>query len=166
MPIGVYPRGKFSLSEFFWLRVAKGNPSICWQWRGASYGNGYGEARGHYAHRVSWELNRGPIPSGRQVLHKCDNPQCVNPDHLYLGDDANNRRDAIDRCRYPGGAKSSRARLTATQVAQIKREASSKYAHLSRRQAAIQLAKKLPVSHYAVCDILAGNRWAHVAPQT
>jgi hypothetical protein len=77
----------------------------CWLWTGAKSGpNGYGKigidgTRTRSAHRVSFELSFGPIPKGLWVLHSCDNPSCVNPTHLYLGDRAQNMRDAHERCR-------------------------------------------------------------------
>jgi len=69
----------------------------CWLWTGAKYGRGYGHfsinGRSKIASRVAWELWRGPIPSGMCVLHRCDNPPCVNPDHLFLGTIQDNHDD-------------------------------------------------------------------------
>lgn len=61
-----------------------------------------------WAHRCAWRLWRGPIPEGKLVLHHCDNPRCINPDHLYLGTDADNVRDREARGR--GGRRRKRAR--------------------------------------------------------
>lgn len=75
----------------------------CWLWRGAVDTAGYGDCwfRGRTtgAHRVSWQIFRGEIPDGLFVLHKCDNPICVNPDHLFLGTHSDNMQDASAKGR-------------------------------------------------------------------
>lgn len=87
-----------SLGEFFWARVIEGPK--CWGWSGRKDGGGYGviqlgagEPR-IGAHRASWLLHIGPIPDGMNVLHDCDNPGCPRPDHLFLGTQGDNVRDA------------------------------------------------------------------------
>jgi hypothetical protein len=83
--------------------VEKKEDTGCWVWRGYTYVSGYGgyfdgEKR-RRAHRASWELANGPIPDGMLVLHRCDNRPCVNPDHLFLGTDSDNRRDCVAKNR-------------------------------------------------------------------
>ena len=89
----------------------------CWIWRGAINNKGYGylssgkrEAGRVLAHRVSWELNNGSIPDGKIVMHSCDNPPCVNPDHLRLGTQQENQQDMSDKGRA-GGLKLTRAQI-------------------------------------------------------
>jgi hypothetical protein len=79
------------LFERFWRYVGKGKPSECWIWQGATHDMGYGLIRGEpparlmlRAHRVAWEMMRGPIPAGLECDHICRNRLCVNPDHLEL----------------------------------------------------------------------------------
>src|SRR6476659_8630141 len=95
--------------ERFWAKVEKGDE--CWIWTGCTDKDGYGRIRVDGSrsgprtpirvHRYSWELHNGEIAEGLWVLHHCDNPSCVRPDHLYLGDAAQNNRDAMSRKRFP-----------------------------------------------------------------
>lgn len=76
----------------------------CWIWIGRCKASGYGRIgigrnRQFMAHRVSWELHRGPIPAGKYVCHKCDTPACVNPDHLFLGSAEDNAKDRESKAR-------------------------------------------------------------------
>jgi hypothetical protein len=88
---------RLTLEERFWGRVNKAEPNDCWSWRGAKDGMGYGTLGGDNtetpAHRVSWMIHFGEIPKGMCVLHRCDNPSCVNPNHLFLGTRLDNARD-------------------------------------------------------------------------
>lgn len=85
----------------FWSFVDKKAPDECWNWKGS--GTRYGvfsvKSRGRFAHRVSYEINKGPIPDGKCVCHKCDNPKCVNPNHLWLGSHSENIKDAVTKGR-------------------------------------------------------------------
>lgn len=89
----------------FSAKVDKKGTDECWEWKANKFSSGYGQfaaGKGHStkAHRYSWELFFGPIPEGKFVLHKCDNPGCVNPYHLYLGSKCDNARDAVVRGRH------------------------------------------------------------------
>ena len=105
------------------------NSDGCWGWSGCAPVNpGYGQFRSEMklirAHRASWIINFGEIPKGMFVLHKCDNPICSRPDHLFLGTQKDNLRDMISkkRNRTVGvkGEKSGHAKLTDAQVSEIR----------------------------------------------
>ena len=93
------------IAEQFWSRVEK--TDSCWLWTGSTNKYGYGlthrggpnQATTRRAHRMAWELCNGPIPKGLWVLHKCDNPPCVNPDHLFVGNRSDNMKDAAAKGR-------------------------------------------------------------------
>lgn len=91
------------IANRFFKRVAKSD--TCWLWTGAKTSGGYGSAnrsKTHQfvsAHRLSWELHRGPIANGLCVLHRCDVRACVNPAHLFLGTYTDNARDCSAKCR-------------------------------------------------------------------
>jgi hypothetical protein len=99
----------------------------CWLWTGAinkeSGGYGWFHFDGHaqLAHRVSWQLHIGPIPKEAQVLHRCDTPLCVNPAHLFLGNNAANVADKVRKGRVSCGEKHN-AKLTESQVLAIRAE--------------------------------------------
>jgi hypothetical protein len=74
----------------------------CWEWIGATYGNGYGQTRATwcpdaYAHRTAYLLFKGDIPDGKLIRHRCDNRGCVNPEHLEIGTKKENNHDALQR---------------------------------------------------------------------
>jgi hypothetical protein len=71
----------------------------CWVWNGTCWEKGYGRLGDKRAHRVMWAIVNGPIPPGLQVLHHCDNPPCVRPEHLFLGTQLDNMRDMIAKGR-------------------------------------------------------------------
>ena len=161
--------------ERFWAKVdATGGPSACWPWLGAlTKGYGYlGRGnRSWYAHRFAWQQVIGPIPNGLLVCHRCDNPPCCNPVHLFLGTDADNVRDMIAKGRIATGSKHrSRthpetirrgedhhsARLTVADVRAIR---------LRYRQGGIRqrdLGQAYGVTQTMIGRIVRGTAWRHV----
>ena len=90
----------------FMAKVDKRGDNECWNWKGSDDGHGYGEfwfeGKKWKAPRFSWVLNNGvPIPKGLLVCHKCDNPSCVNPNHLFLGTMSDNIMDCVKKGRHP-----------------------------------------------------------------
>lgn len=99
--------------ERFWRYVPDPRPAACWEWTGSRDQHGYGRLnRGRQgagivkAHRASWEIHHGPIPDGLAVCHRCDNPPCCNPEHLFLGTLKVNTQDMMTKGRQvaPSGA--------------------------------------------------------------
>jgi hypothetical protein len=134
----------------------------CWIWRGHKKGGyGYvnirnnGRCKPHRAHRISWSVVNGPIPDGLDILHKCDTPSCVNPDHLYAGTDLENMRDKHERgrARYVRGLEHPNSKLTPEMVRIIRNSS------LLPRE----IAASLGVSKHTVYDVLWGRSWSHVS---
>jgi len=100
MPTGVWQRPP--IQSRYIAKVTVGHDG-CWGWVGSIDHFGYGqiqhEGKVQPAHRVSWVLARGPIPDGLCVLHRCDNPPCTNPEHLFLGTKKDNMMDAARKGR-------------------------------------------------------------------
>lgn len=95
------PRLVLSAEVRFWAKVDK--TAKCWNWIASKKPRGYGhffaDGKQILAHRFSWELHMGPIPAEQCVLHRCDNPACIRPEHLFLGDYADNARDMTQKGR-------------------------------------------------------------------
>jgi hypothetical protein len=109
--------------DVFWTRVQK--TETCWLWTGTHNQGGYGifllpgevPVR---AHRYAYEQVKGPIPAGLILLHSCDNPPCVNPDHLTPGTRKDNLYDSMAKGRRPKGAKHWNSKMTDAQAQKIK----------------------------------------------
>jgi hypothetical protein len=140
--------------------------SGCWEWLGSKR-NGYGRMivgsrkdgtrRSVSAHRVSFELEYGDIPSGMVVCHKCDNPCCVNPSHLFVGTRQDNvdDRESKGRNNPPRGAANAKTKLTEEKVMQIRKK---------RLQGVSfgKLAKEYGVCKKTIQDAVSGKNWFYL----
>ena len=120
---------KRSDEDRFWDKIKRGSNDECWEWTACRIKDGYGHVQFggqlQLAHRVSWRLAHGPIPDGFLVCHNCDNPSCVNPNHLWLGTHQQNMDDMAAKCRRsrhgaPRGIKNGSGKLTDAQIAGIR----------------------------------------------
>jgi hypothetical protein len=149
------------LAERFWQKVDKRGPDDCWTWTAStSYGYGklgIGGKRGGWkqAHIVSWELHNGPVPKGLFVCHSCDNPPCVNPQHLFVGTALDNNMDKAQKGRASRGEQRWNARLTPRGVQKIR--------SLHRRGIdKTAIAQSMGLGRTTVHAVLEGRTWAHV----
>lgn len=132
----------------------------CWEWSGSRDPNGYGrlniEGVPELAHRVAWRLHRGPITADDHICHKCDNPPCVNPSHLFKGNAQMNsddkRRKKRHRYGVSKGERHGRAILTETQAREIKASGLSHKA----------CAEEYGVSYQTIWEIRKGVSWRHL----
>lgn len=135
--------------------------SGCWLWDGAKNNQGYGVMnvgahRVQTAHRLAWEIARGPIPEGQCVLHRCDNPSCINPAHLFLGTQKDNAEDREQKGRSPLGEARPNSKLTVAAVAEIRRIAAE--GGMSLRG----LGRRYGVCLATIRQVLTGRTWTHV----
>jgi predicted XRE-type DNA-binding protein len=125
----------------------------CWLWLRAAntqeYGNLHLDGSYALAHRALYELTFGQIPEGMVVMHKCDTPCCVNPDHLMVSTQKENQRDMAKKGRSMRGRECPTAKITAEQASWIKTT------DLPQKQ----MAEMLGISKQSVCDIKHGRTW-------
>jgi len=144
------------IEDRFWDKVDIKGADECWEWTAWKNNRGYGQIglgrKLVLAHRVSWELKNGPIPKGMEVLHKCDNPACVNPNHLFTGSQKDNMDDMAEKGRRPMGKDVWNAKLTKEDVVKI-RESNKKQA---------ELAAIYDVTQSHISDIISHRRWSWV----
>jgi len=141
----------------FWSKVNKTNS--CWEWT-ASKDNGYGRfwLDGHnlLSHRFSYSLTNGPISRNQVVCHKCDNPSCVNPDHLFLGTRDDNMTDMVRKGRSAKGILNGNRKLTEQEVLEIR----NLYATTNITYA--ELARRYNVDKTNIPSIVKRETWKHI----
>jgi hypothetical protein len=150
-------KGVDRMMDRFMEKVSPEPNSGCWLWTATGNKEGYGYfgiSHSHHqkAHRVAYELFRGPIPKGFLVCHKCDVPCCVNPNHLFLGTYQDNMDDRAAKGRTALGTQNGKARLSPELVRKIRAS------DLSERA----IARELGVHRGTVNAVLSGRTWGHV----
>lgn len=147
-----------TIEDRFWAKVEKA--AGCWTWTGGCDAQGYGafkSTRMTKAHRFSWELHFGKITNGLWVLHRCDNPSCVRPDHLFLGTHEENMADMKAKGRGQRGERQHMAKLTDADVIAIRKAASAGEIYKA-------IGERFGISRANVSNIVLGNTWKHLAP--
>lgn len=149
--------------ERFWRKVDRKQKNDCWNWIGSKIRTGYGQFKSNkkivLAHRFSWELHFGKIPQNKPcVLHHCDNPKCVNPRHLFLGTQADNVEDMINKGRdnkaRQKGEDNANHKLTVSQIKEIR--------SLKGKLTQKEIAKMFNVYHTTIEKIHNNKTWKHV----
>jgi hypothetical protein len=160
------------LERRFWTKVAKTDDASCWLWTAAKRRWGYGVIQldnsggAATATRVAWTIANGPIPPDSDICHRCDNPPCVRPDHLFAAPHAANVQDMTEKRRHwahtghIGGVKrgsaNAAARLTEEQVREVRQALT---AGIESRH---KLAARFGVSRPTIRRIERGTHWRHV----
>lgn len=155
-------RPKIPAVERFISKFIVDKKSGCWVWSGPVSKDGYGifressDIKSMAAHRASYRIFRGKIKEGMFICHKCDNPPCVNPDHLYVGTPQDNSNDMVKRNRSLAGEKNYKSKLNDWQVIKIRELWDS--GELSQRDLAIVFG----VTKTSIVQIVKRNSWKHI----
>lgn len=146
-----------STHDRFWEKAASGDG--CWLWTGGLDTWGYGQfrARGRVfiASRMAWTLANGTIPPGQCVLHRCDVPACVRPDHLFLGTSRENTADKVAKGRQAKGVDMATSKLVEADIHEIR-------ALLAGGHSRRSIARRFGVDHRVIIRIGKGLAWRHV----
>lgn len=147
---------KQAASERFWAKVDKSGE--CWEWTSAKSNYGVfwvgGPKRSMYAHRWAYEEANGPIPNGMLVCHKCDNPFCVRPGHLFLGTEMDNKTDSVQKRRHAFGVRNGGAKTPERTIQKVK--------FLLGSMPYAKIAGALNVTTAIVKQTARGVTWRHV----
>lgn len=159
------------LNERFWSKVNKNAPNGCWEWTAYRSPKGYGRFQTgtlegpRFAHRLSYEDAKGRIPKGRFVCHSCDNPACVNPAHLWLGDNKANMADCRKKGRYygsgparPRGESHGKSKFDSDTVTAIRR------AYINGESRA-SITTRFSIKPSFLDDVVSGRVWRHLLGQ-
>lgn len=156
--MGIFKTKRKTDKERFWEKVDKSGE--CWEWTAGKNSSGYGKfnvnGKTTSSHRFSYEIANGYIPDGMLVCHRCDNPACIRPSHLFVGTDGDNARDRNAKGRAAKGEEQGGSKLTEKDVKKIRDE----YSHGKTTQE--NLAKKYGVWQRTISDVVNRITWEHV----
>lgn len=149
----------------FWSRVVKQEgEDACWEWVGATWQNGrYGKVNSGGKHlrayHLPWELENGKIPKGMCACHKCDNPACVRPSHIFIGSKSDNFKDMHQkgRAKIEKGTERYNSKLDPGKVREIRKLSSEGIG-------TCELSRRFNVNTGTIANIKNGTRWKHVRP--
>ena len=146
------------ISKRFWEKVDK--DSECWNWQGCKLPKGYGQfsykLKTEQSHRVSWMIHFGDIPDGMHVLHHCDNPGCVRPDHLFIGTNADNKQDMMNKNRQAKGSRLPHTILSENDITEIRE------LYKTNKYTQKQLGEMFSVDQSNICRIINRSYWKHI----
>lgn len=156
----------------FWLKVDKQGGDGCWLWTGAKHRKGYGrisvggKSDGQIStHRLSWILRFGPIKGRLLVCHRCDNPPCVNPDHLFLGTVSDNAKDAQGKGRLDAQLAKARAACPPNPGAKLTEEQVGEMRALRGQGWTLRsIGEMFGVSDGHVSNVVRGKHWPKPKP--
>jgi len=147
------------MPDRFWAKVDRRSDHECWPWTAAArkktqgYGAFWLNRRHHPASRIAWIVTNGDIPSGLLVCHKCDNPPCCNPNHMFLGTPQENDADRVSKGRQVRGSKFAHAVLTEELVITLRKRA----AEVGLKAASLEMG----INYFTAWDACK-RRWRHV----
>ena len=156
-----------TLKQRFWEKVDKIEPDKCWNWKASRSGTGarYGQIKVNgkmcKSHRISYEMAYGSIPNGMYILHRCDNGLCVNPNHLFIGNQFDNMRDCISKGRGPDmrGETNGNSKLLYNDVASIR----SRYNTETKKYGLIsKMAREYDLTPTAIWQVVHNLNWNHI----
>lgn len=136
------------------------SPDGCWYWLGYTNNRGYGlisaNGKPNLTHRVNYELLKGKIPTGMLACHHCDNPMCINPDHIFIGTTHDNMQDKVRKGRSSNnlGYNNPNAIVTANQVLEIR--------SLKATKTYKEIAKIYGISHHYAWNLVNRKSWKHI----
>lgn len=156
-------RAIIPVEQRFWQKVEIRGADQCWNWKGYRDSKGYGlltngdpKKRRVFAHRLSYRIAHGPFDANLFICHHCDNPPCVNPSHLFLGDIRANNQDKVRKGRQAKGERAHKAVLTAFKVRAIR-------VFYARGQYDINdIIRLYNISRSTTIALLTGKSWMHV----